>query len=157
MSCATESRSPARARALALAIGVAIALLVGRVGAATARRVDAFELCASCGASRVTHRVLDIGVQSRVEPRGWLGSLVEPEHRHGFVANFTTGKGWMGTSIACSRPAAAYRVLALEGAHEQLGDDPELVALGRRFVRTSAEAETERAQIAEAARALVGK
>jgi hypothetical protein len=73
------------------------------------------------------------------------------------VAYFTTMEGWLGQGIACSRPVEARRILQLETAREQLGDDPRLVALATRFARTEPEAWYPRVVLAAAARTLVNR
>ena len=142
----------ARARAALLWLGVIVAL----VFAATALPVDVHGICPACGAWRVGSQVLHVPLFHRTTEGSRLASLAGAEHGHDFVSQFEVSRGWLTAEhgFGATEPWETLCVSRMEGLLESFGDDPELVALGRRFARTEPGERDERTRVLAEALAL---
>lgn len=111
--------------------------------------LDEHEVCASCGAQRITSRALHVPYSRHVEAGGRLATLAGPEHRHAFVRRFVVHRGPLPeASYGCpTTPWESQCVLRMEGLLDVYREDLELVQLGRKFARTGPGERDERTRI----------
>jgi len=137
-------------RITAIMIGVLSAVLI--VAGARSTTHDGLwtrhDICAMCAAKRKSTRLLRIPIGTEIletERSRWLLSHACDHHVHSWVLSHTGRRGWYSCGVGCARPPAAWNTRTLWSAHQNLGDDPSLIAIVEEFVSTSgAEADRRR-------------